>query len=383
MPFKYQVYKTQRVCLVRFQRSGTGEPVHYFPDIDNRGCFRPNTNGTGFDRGPVVGVTQGDDIYVRVLRERIANEAPLFVTSSDETVMTVNNGSKAELPKNYLITLRITGIQGNGTATPKGAKLRIHYGSEKGVVIGELSVWVFTKTNVLLTPHLITIQDATGASRTSSVDIGAVIGMAKAIWQPCGVTFTDAPVQPNTITSATAGVLAWQNDFNNLLANFWVPGSINAYFVFQINRPNPGVLGVGLSRQSVTASASTANPLPNPGIFLGDQSQNGIVRPNDTHWLANDLAHEIGHFLGLSHTDLRNGNNPRDDTWARRILMHPTNTRAANGNWRDDVGYGATYRGSLITMKDLLDTNNVGTNHFTDAEYLAARNTIKSTAGPY
>jgi hypothetical protein len=382
MSFKYEVYKTQRVALVTFKRYIKGAPEFYFPDVDNRGCFRSNTNGTGFDRGPVVGVTEGDDIYVELKRKRIDKDAPLFVTSSDKTRMLVNGGTE-KLANSVSTALVITGVSGSSFAKPNGAKVEIRYGSNTGVIIGELSVWVFNKLNVNLIPHRITIQDAAGTSVAPQADIRAITGLVNAIWQPCGINFTVAPVQNETLTRPTAGQLDWKAGFNDLLSRFWVAGSINAYFVRQLNRPNPGVLGVGLSRARVTVDASDPNPLPNPGIFLGDRSQNGIVRHTDVHWLANDLAHEIGHFFQIEHIDKRNSNNPRDDTWARRILMHPINTRNKNNNWRDDVGYGKTYRGSLITMKDLTDTNNATTNHITDPEYFTARTTINSSAGPY
>lgn len=390
MPFKYKIYKTQRVSMIRFIRVGDGEPVFDYPDLDNRGSFRKYTDDK-FDRGPVVSVMKGDDIHIRVLRERIDKSAPLFAVSSDKSIMTVS--LENQLPANESIVLRMTGINADGGTLPKKSWLRIHYGSPSGVVIAELGVWVFSKMNVNLTPHRVAIQDAAGTSISSGVDISAVLSKVRAIWRPYGIMITTAPIQNNpALTLATAGELQWKSEFSTLVSTYWVPNTINAYFVHQLNRPNPGVLGTGLSRKWVNGDASEPDPFPKPGIFLGDQSRSGDVRVNDTHWLANDLAHEIGHFLQLEHIDNRspisdNADNFRDDTWARRCLMHNYNmssfTTSKPPGSPVDVGYGGSYRGALITLKDLQDKNNSTVNHIMDPEYVTARNTISSTAGPY
>ena len=390
MSFKYQVYKTQRVCMIRFRRQIDGEPYYEYPDLDNRGSFRQYTDGN-FDRGPVVSVMKGDDTHIKILRERIDKSAPLFATSSDEATMTVNN--KNQLPADYSMTLQLTGVQGIGGTLPKKAGLRIHYGSPTGVVIGELGVWVFTKMSVNLTPHRVTVSDATGAGVVSQVSIGAVIGMTKAFWRPYGIVINDAPVVNTPFVAATAGQVVW-GEHDALLGTSATPGSINAYFVSQTD---PNMLGWGFSRAFIN---DPANGRTNPGIILADRD-GGFDRHLDTHYLANDLAHEIGHFFGLAHVDNRspdgtaaNANNFRDDTWARRCLMHNFNASLFTANpppgSPQNVGYGTNSalgnrgnRGGLVTLKDLTDANNSTTNHITDPEYVTARNTINSSAGPY
>src|SRR5215216_6563176 len=103
MSFQYTVYntsnnihKTQRISLVSFRRATTGPPKLNFPDIDDRGYFRssliPVASGftnLGFDRGPVVGVTEGDTVTIELKRERIDAKTPLFVLSSNDRVMKV------------------------------------------------------------------------------------------------------------------------------------------------------------------------------------------------------------------------------------------------------------------------------------------------------
>jgi hypothetical protein len=69
---------------------------------------------------------------------------------------------------------------------------------------------------------------------------------------------------------------------------------------------------------------------------------------------ANDLAHELGHFLDLdTHTgDDVNNNHIRDDVETKRHLMYnfnPYNTTPAH---QADVSYGAGVRGALIAVKD-------------------------------
>ena len=48
MPFPHSVYKTQRIVPLRFERGVTGQPLIQFPDLDNRGWFRPDPAGKRF-----------------------------------------------------------------------------------------------------------------------------------------------------------------------------------------------------------------------------------------------------------------------------------------------------------------------------------------------
>jgi hypothetical protein len=104
--------------------------------------------------------------------------------------------------------------------------------------------------------------------------------------------------------------------------------------------------------------------------------------------IANDVAHEMGHFLTLAHAD--NGNavpgTPlgRTDTYCRRQLMHPLEPLPSFGGDatatsvpRDvSVGYGTAddgreHRGCLITLKN-------HPQHATDGEVMDARRRFRS-----
>jgi hypothetical protein len=321
---------------------------------------------------------------VEVKRERIENSAALFVKSSDETVMKVKQNLGADQLNNISEPLlKIDGVSGGAGATPKIARVQVHFGTNSGPIIGELSVWVYRSVNVNLVPHNVTIQTAAGGGVASAANITTVMDTVKAIWKAAGVGITVAAIQNHTVTFANAGVAAWQAEINTLLSTSWVPSSINAYFVNQITMPGvPGILGLGISRPN-----SVAFGTPNPGIILGDTS-GGASRAADSHYLANDIAHEMGHFFTLPHVDNINNtatHQGREETWALRMLMHPTNTHFFS-DFRNDTGYGTAggngYRGSLITLKDLVDSGNAA-HHSTDAEVKTARTSITSAAGPY
>jgi hypothetical protein len=379
MPFPHEVYKTQRIVPVRFLRAVPGDPDLSFPDPDDRGYFRVGAT-TGTDRGHVIGVCQGDDVWVKLRREKLEDTAPLFVTSSDPAIMKArdNTGGGDAVHNSHEPLIKITGVSGG---QPKTAEVQIRFGSKTGPIIGILNVWVFAILNVNITPHNVTISDATGAGIGSAANIGTVMDQVKAIWRPCGVDFTIAATKNDNVVFANAGQAQWQGEINTLLSTNWAPGTINAYFINQIVMAGlPGILGLGLSRPN-----SVAFGTPNPGVILGDTNVSGSNRAADAAWLANDLAHEIGHFFTLEHPDRKSpppNTNVRFDTWAVRMLMHNFNKRAARTDWRNDVGYGATRRGCLITMKDLVDSGNAA-HHSTDNECLTSRTAIRTPPGPY
>jgi hypothetical protein len=389
MPFPHNVYKTQRIVPLRFTRAIIGAPVLDIPDIDDRGWFRPDPAGNNAatnDHGFVVCATEGQSVYVKIVREKIENTAVLFVKSSDESVMKVKQNLGADQLSTVHETLvKIDGISGGAGATPKIARVQIHFGTNTGPIIGELSVWVYRNVNVNLVPHNVTIQTAAGGDGVASAaNITTVMDTVKAIWKAAGVGINVAPVQNHTVTFATAGIASGMAEINTLLSTSWVPGSINAYFINQLILPGvPGILGLGISRPN-----SVAFGTPNPGIILGD-TNGGPSRAADSHYLGNDIAHEMGHFFTLPHVDnIQNtaAHQGREETWALRMLMHPTNTHFFS-DFRNDTGYGTAgdgtgYRGSLITLKDLVDSGNAA-HHSTDAEVKTARTSITSAAGPY
>lgn len=382
MALNIEVYKWHRVVLVRFERAKVGDPDIKIPQPDDRAYGSP-------ERGPIFGVLQGDTVKVRLRREEIGTDAPLFVSSSDEKVFTVEDPSPNKLlPDAVTMDIKIKGV---GGGTPKKAKLEVHYATAKssplkGPTLHEATIWVWhPPLDLRVTPHLVTIERATGPAPHpalgSTADVEKILEVAKAIWRPCGIRLIKEATKPERIPLATEGVIIKDyattrggGEIDRVLSLNNVPHTVNAYFFRRFS--TDGTLGVGISSESQKTYG-----LSNNGILLADIAMSGTkVMTHDVQWSGNDLAHEIGHFLTLAHVEKQNASSARNDTWSRRSLMHPTNGLVAPYNpFQQDIGYGTVTsagvtsgrRGALISMKDLAQLT-------TDGECTKARGGVSA-----
>lgn len=363
MALPLSVYRERRVVMIRWTRARTGDPHRHYPEVDDRGT-------RAAEHAAIVGMMQNHEAYVRLLRENIANDAALFVTSSDAAKVEVREPAGGALPAGERATIKLKALIGGN---PGEAHVEVRFGSTTGPIISRLLVRCYTARTVQITPHVVTIHDGTGAGGSpSTADVNAIMAHVQAIWRPCGVTFNVGATRNDPVNLATANVLSnapFPGEIRTLLTTNWAAGTINVYFVRQIGTQT--TLGYGFSRpMSVTYATG------NPGIILADGHAHGGV--HDTPWSGNDLAHEIGHFLQLWHPNRQELPNHREDTWARRMLMHNSNRQTVQNNWKDDNGYGSLggrpRRGALITHKHIAGIS-------TDNETTTARGAI--LAGPY
>jgi hypothetical protein len=85
--------KLQIITPIRFARVGTGGAVtDTAPDVDDRGfamATRPSGWGTTDARGAMIGITAGQTVEMKILREDLDPEAPLFVTATPEDLLKV------------------------------------------------------------------------------------------------------------------------------------------------------------------------------------------------------------------------------------------------------------------------------------------------------
>ncbi len=364
MSIPQAVYKWHTFVPVRFSRVADGPPNAVHPDPDDRG-YRDT------EHGAVLGVTAGDTVQVAVRRIALDESADLWVTSTDPSIISVSTPDGGHLPAGARAVIHVEGHRGAGrTPLSRNAKLQARFGSSSGPILGELLVKVYRRLSVDVTPHMVTIRGAGGAVG-SVADVATIMRMVRAVWRPCGIAFNVLATRTEDVTFATAGIVMdtpWDNthgaanaEIARLLNTHYNRDTINVYFVHQIGTRN--TLGYGFSRSIITAPDVQ---LPNPGIILGDTTAAGDNR--NTQWWANDLAHEIGHFLTLAHSGNIQAPNELEDSWARRMLMHPFNLMWGHDPWPRDydtgipfnnrplannVGYGADCRGCLITQKDL------------------------------
>jgi hypothetical protein len=390
MAFNEELHRLQRFVPLRVVRAiDSGNPSEDYPDIDSRGW-------SDAAHASIVGALAGSQIIVRLERLKIDASAPLFVTSSDTSVMTIANPADGVVPSGDCeIQLNALGTGGN----PNIARMQVRFESSTGPILHELQVNVYSEQRVRITPHVVTINSATVAGTAPTADIPAIMEIVKAIWKPAGITITVAPTLSKTIQLRTANIVsdeatghAYPDELRTLLAtnwpdgtSAWVPNSINAYFVRQIGTGS--TLGYGFSRASFAS-----NGLTNPGIVLGDQT-GGTTRSDVMFW-ANDLAHEAGHFFRLWHVNEVQPPNELEDSFSRRNLMHNFNSTRGPNPWPDsdgdgnayrwrprfgDTGYGngpggEIWRGCQLTIKSLAKRTN-------DGQTGIARGAI--TAGPY
>ena len=364
------IYKERRVVMVRWKRARTGDPNREYPEVDVRGTKAPEFSA-------ITGVMQDKEAIVRMERENIDSAAELFVTSSDDTKVSVVDPADGKVPAGATADIKIKGVAG---ANPNEATIEIRFGSKTGPILSKLLVRCYQRRRVTITPHIVTIHGPGGTGGVpSTANVANIMAHVQAFWRPSGVEFTIGATRNDPVNFATANVLsdtplpATPNTFAGtevatLLQTNWIANTINVYFVRQIGTGN--MLGYGISRPSSVTFATV-----NPGIILGDQA-GGMV--HDTAWAGNDLAHEAGHFFQLWHPNLQQPPTHREDTWARRMLMHNHNTQAILGNWKDNNGYGAiggsARRGGLVTHKHITGIS-------TDNETRTARAAI--LAGPY
>jgi hypothetical protein len=372
MTIQEAVYQWRTYVPVLFERAVTGPPILDAPDLDNR-SFR------GPEHGPVVGIMAGETVRVALRRTNLDGSAVLFVTSSDPQVVTATGLASGRLPSGDRIVFHLqAGAAGVSSPSTRTARILVHFGAVGGPVLGALTVINCSSRSVDLTPHFVTIGGAAGEPRgpDAATQFTAILNMVQAIWRPCGIVFNAATPQSDAVTFARAGEVD-QRELNRLLNTNWNQRTINVYFVHLMRvAGSPDFLGVGISPDRKAEVGVTK-----PGIILADTNVTGDRR--DAQYWANDLAHEIGHFLSLHHAGDRSTPNELHDPWARRMLMYPRNTQdhaPAPLAYRSNVGYGELdgwhHRGCLLTMKNVPGVPR-------DGECTSARQTIDAGSSIY
>jgi hypothetical protein len=394
----------QIIVPVRVDRAVRGAPVIDAPDVDDRGFVNNRAVGLNVDdaRGALFGMTLGDTVRVRVVREDLDDGAPLFVTagtSGAPQVQIAQPPGGGPLAADGVFSVRAI------ADTLAGQKLEIRMGSTIGPVIAEADPHVFSPLTLNITPHVCSIHQSAapaagrrdpriGGNTLDATQLDALFEIIRAIWRAAGVQFNIGAIREETFTGFTRDDFASRqppgggaSEEDTVISRNPAANTCNIYFVRNMDRS----LGVGVNFESRAGEG-----LSRSGIIIGVEGSSSDVAGTTItgrssagadliHEIGNDVAHEIGHFLTLSHADRVDSPGLRD-TYGRRHLMHPNNLlpQAVTGAGAsatsvprfDDIGYGvggggAGHRGCLITLKD-------HPTHRTDGETVQARRRFRS-----
>ena len=328
----------QIIVPIRFTRAVTGGPVADAPDVDDRGFdpgTRPATWGHAPYRGAMVGITQGDTVRIKVLREDIDAGAPLAVTSTAPNIASVEDPPAGGL----LGADGIFKIKGVVDVVSTPVKIQVRLGSATGPVLGELEPHIFQLKSLRVRVHLVTINGV--ATARTAASLVPVFQEINRIWRPVGIEFEYDPaltvpeainglaVAGQMTTALAAGSFAEFSSIINLNPD---PNRINIYCVQAANE----VFGL-------TFDNTHARPT-GYGIVITDNS------------VPNSNAHELCHYLDNPEHSTENAARVgvRQDFWVRRRLLSTPNPYPVSAPaFRNDVGYGAQTRGAQISIKDL------------------------------
>ena len=375
----------QAIVPIRFVRAVTGNPpVRNAPDVDDRGF---DMSGRGGDwgkskaKGAMVGVTVGDTVRVKVLRDDIENGADLYVSSTNTSVIRVTApASGTKLPANGEFSIR-------GIADKKNSPVavQIHYGKQDGPVIGELEPHIFQLIRIRVAIHLVSIYGGdtnrwAGTVAATTPNMVALVTQANDIWRPAGIEFrTDNMLVIRDQVRRDPGNAA-RSQYHHRNSNSWrsLPGPLGAAGNFtragaitdddRWGAANQYREFVTLGRLNFVNNRANIYCVQNgiswdsdPGVLAYVPGWNGLSYVGMNRGLAiadaasaYDLAHELGHYLNNNHADEDNTGTDTDnkDIGLVRRLMY-SGWPAAAPPHRNNVGYGANQYGALISVKKL------------------------------
>jgi len=387
MTVNRRVYKLSRFVPVKFAR---------FPGAVPAGTFAPDPDDRGYStfHGPVVGVCRTDNTRIRITREMLDDNAPLYVTSEDNAKVSITTPAAGTTLANG----HHAHIDFRAGATDGDCKIQVRAQAANGPIVGELTVHVSNAIEVDCAVHRTAIYNLPGARSAANTttrtfaQLTAIMTEVNRQWRPAGISFNVDTQRNNTnLTNQVArngvnpvdGVLLCpvfgsgiaNENFNRIMNTNTVADRLNLYFV-----------------RSIQAAHTGPGAAPNY-IGFGSAFHRGMVVADnigDVETTAHTVSHELGHILNLagrSHADPHDSHSDDDpqwradvgrrrhDLWSRRRLMYfqvglTATERSSYSFGGTDVGHGAGRSGHMITIKSL--TQDPTDNEYTDARAQAA-----------
>jgi hypothetical protein len=296
------IYRRHALVLVRFDRAhmehsdeGGSPACGPKPYLDDRG-YR-TFKGV---RGPVVTTVQKSgwhEIKVRLVRENLSVDAPLFLKSDRKWVARVDDQPLSG-EEEHEVTITITSAEKPDPDWKKRgprALIRVHLGAPDGPEIHQLMVRVLRPIDLNLA-----VTNVDGALAGENV-LGCVRRL-NLVYQAAGLRFhlTNVwKVNPNLKKHAVGA------DQLKRMAHH--PQAINVYVL-----PNdPGLAGLGLAGAS--GYSNRADVYGTNGVFLPARLFEATV--------PRVLQHEIAHVLHLNHADPDEDEDRRLTSWTLRRAM--------------------------------------------------------------
>lgn len=366
---------TRRFCPVHFRTASQtfqldGQPPDPArPVLDERGSFgrgavlHPGGGVTWYDvRGESVVVPGGRSITVRLVRQLIAHDAPLFVKIDFGTrtigARLAGGAMSARVPAGDTADITITGED----HTTSYGELQVRYGSDSGPLLHAMTLNVYPRIRLPIQPYRVVIQAPGGPSAdTMMLPYEGIFDVARRVWAQYGIDLDIRPVVTINESFAVTNEISTDSELLALFGRHSTPGVVPVYFAY-----GPGssamhdARGLGISpatREALVLYYGAAHgTMPPPldtlpmGVLVLYRDPEAVRDPNDANSWGIDMAHEIGHILALLHDTYAGGRPP---LWTLRMLMCPVSPFPDPTDHYTEVGSGLSNRGTLVGLRTI------------------------------